>query len=231
MALKSPPIVVGIKHTRSAISETTEISAFTCNAIGLSVNVTTRKIAVKPISKIESAISFGLFCLFAPSMRLIIRSKKVSPGFLVILMVISSLKTSVPPVTELRSPPDSRMTGADSPVMALSSMLAMPLMTSPSLGITSPALTTTTSPTLRLSELTFLRLPSSLSLLALPLFLPERSALACALPLPSANASAKLAKSTVKKSHTKTQNSNPKRGMLPRLLSKIHIKPVINVPK
>ena len=34
--------------------------------------------------------------------------------------------TRVPPVTALRSPPLSRMTGADSPVMAASSTLAMP---------------------------------------------------------------------------------------------------------
>ena len=52
----------------------------------------------------------------------------------------------MPPVTELRSPPDSRMTGADSPVIADSSTLAMPSTTSPSPGITSPATTTTRSP-------------------------------------------------------------------------------------
>ena len=47
----------------------------------------------------------------------------------------------VPPVTAERSPPVSRMTGADSPVMADSSTEAMPSITSPSPGITSPAST------------------------------------------------------------------------------------------
>ena len=45
----------------------------------------------------------------------------------------------MPPVTALRSPPLSRMTGADSPVMADSSTEAMPSMTSPSPGMISPA--------------------------------------------------------------------------------------------
>ena len=52
---------------------------------------------------------------------------------------ISSDSTRVPPVTAERSPPDSRITGADSPVIADSSTVAMPSTTSPSLGITSPA--------------------------------------------------------------------------------------------
>ena len=54
--------------------------------------------------------------------------------------------TRVPPVTALRSPPDSRITGADSPVIADSSTVAMPSITVPSPGIISPASTTTTSP-------------------------------------------------------------------------------------
>ena len=52
----------------------------------------------------------------------------------------------MPPVTALRSPPDSRITGADSPVTADSSTEAMPSITVPSPGISSPASTTTTSP-------------------------------------------------------------------------------------
>ena len=52
---------------------------------------------------------------------------------------ISQIKrTFVPPVTSLRSPPDSRITGALSPVMTDSSTVAMPSMTSPSPGIMSP---------------------------------------------------------------------------------------------
>ena len=52
----------------------------------------------------------------------------------------------MPPVTALRSPPDSRTTGADSPVIADSSTEAMPSITVPSPGIVSPASTMTTSP-------------------------------------------------------------------------------------
>ena len=52
----------------------------------------------------------------------------------------------MPPVTALRSPPLSRMTGALSPVMALSSTEAAPSITSPSAGMNSPASTSTTSP-------------------------------------------------------------------------------------
>ncbi len=53
--------------------------------------------------------------------------------------LIQSDSTRVPPVTAERSPPDSRMTGADSPVMAVSSTDATPSMISPSAGMTSPA--------------------------------------------------------------------------------------------
>ena len=56
----------------------------------------------------------------------------------------------MPPVTALRSPPDSRITGADSPVIADSSTVAMPSITVPSPGISSPAGTTTTSPRVQL---------------------------------------------------------------------------------
>src|SRR5258707_207292 len=46
------------------------------------------------------------------------RSRNVSPGLEVILTLIWSDKTRVPPVTAERSPPPSRMTGADSPGIA-----------------------------------------------------------------------------------------------------------------
>ena len=54
------------------------------------------------------------------------RSRNVSPGLAVMRTTISSLSTRVPPVTAERSPPDSRITGADSPVIADSSTVAMP---------------------------------------------------------------------------------------------------------
>ena len=103
-------------------------------------------------SSVLRAISFGVFCRLAPSTRAIIRSRNVSPGRAVMRTTIWSESTRVPPVTAERSPPASRMTGADSPVMADSSTEAMPSMISPSDGIISPADTTTTSSTVSCDE-------------------------------------------------------------------------------
>ena len=93
-----------------------------------------------------SAISFGVFCRSAPSTSAIIRSRKVEPCAAVMRTLIQSDSTRVPPVTADRSPPLSRMTGADSPVIADSSTEAMPSTTSPSLAMNSPASTRTMSP-------------------------------------------------------------------------------------
>ena len=94
------------------------------------------KIRVSVVSRIVRAISLGVFCRDAPSTSAIIRSMKVSPGLLVTFTTIRSESTVVPPVTAHRSPPDSRMTGADSPVIADSSTVATPSTTSPSPGMT-----------------------------------------------------------------------------------------------
>ena len=128
------------------------------------------------------------------------RSRKVSPGFEVIFTLIRSERTLVPPVTALRSPPDSRITGALSPVMADSSTLAMPSITSPSPGMMSPASTSTTSPARSMVAATVSVLPL-ITLRAMVSVLVLRSVSACALPRPSAMASAKLANSTVNHSH------------------------------
>ena len=104
---------------------------------------------VKPARRMLRAISLGVFCRSAPSTRAIMRSRNVSPGLAEMRTTISSESTRVPPVTAERSPPDSRITGADSPVIADSSTVAIPSMTSPSLGITWPAATTHSSPTSR----------------------------------------------------------------------------------
>ena len=88
---------------------------------------------------------------------------KVEPGAAVIFTLIQSESTVVPPVTAERSPPASRMTGADSPVMADSLTEATPSMISPSPGMRSPASTSTTSPTFRSSAET----PSTTSLMPL----------------------------------------------------------------
>ena len=66
-----------------------------------------------PDSRIDSASSFGVFCRSAPSTSAIMRSRKVEPAAAVTLTLIQSETTVVPPVTAERSPPDSRMTGAD----------------------------------------------------------------------------------------------------------------------
>ncbi len=166
---------------------------------------------VSEASRMFSAISLGVFCRAAPSTRLIIRSMKVSPGFVVILMTMRSESTFVPPVTAERSPPDSRMTGADSPVMADSSTDATPSTTSPSPGMMSPASHTTRSPMRRsvpgtCSSLLPLRRRATVSVLAL------RRVSACALPRPSATASARLAKRTVSHSQAAIAQPNQSEG-------------------
>ena len=146
MADRSAPIVVGMRQTRSATSTGMLTGAAAYDATGFRMRATTTKMIDRLASRMFRAISFGVFCRAAPSTSAIIRSTKVSPGFDVMRTTMRSDSTRVPPVTALRSPPDSRMTGADSPVMADSSTEAMPCTTSPSPGIRSPAATTTTSP-------------------------------------------------------------------------------------
>ena len=108
--------------------------------------------------------------------------------------------TRVPPVTALRSPPLSLITGADSPVIADSSTLATPSTTSPSQGMMSPASQTTRSPFLssRAEILVSLLLVNNLAKSSALVFLSES---AWARPRPSARASAKLAKRTVNHNH------------------------------
>ena len=128
------------------------------------------------------------------------RSRKVCPGSAVTLTTIRSDSTLVPPVTAERSPPDSRMTGADSPVIADSSTDAMPSVISPSEGIRSPASQTTRSPLASAAPATNCSVPSVRSLRASVSERILRSVSAWALPLPSAIASAKLANIRVKNS-------------------------------
>ena len=151
-----------------------------------------------------SAISFGVFCLSAPSTSAIMRSRKVDPWVAVIRTLIQSDSTRVPPVTAERSPPLSRMTGADSPVIADSSTEAMPSITSPSLGIRSPASTSTMSPCFSSGAATACQFGAFCEArrLAVVSVRARRSVAACALPRPSATASAKLANSTVTHSQT-----------------------------
>ena len=196
IALRSPPMVVGIRQTASAMRIGTATMALEYLAKASRVEHTSTNITVSPTSRMVSAISLGVFCLLAPSTRPIMWSRKLSPGSADISIFIQSESTVLPPVTELRSPPDSRMTGADSPVITLSSTEATPSITVPSPGTRSPASTSTISPLRRSEALTFTVLPST-SVLATVSLRAFRNDSACALPRPSAIASAKFAKSTV----------------------------------
>ncbi len=121
---------------------------------------------------------------------------------------IRSLKTFVPPVTALRSPPLSRITGADSPVIADSSTLAIPSIISPSPGIVSPASQTTISPFRKSVAFAFVSKLFLISLATVEVLDFLRLA-AWALPRPSAMLSAKLAKMTVNHSQTEIWISKP----------------------
>ena len=170
-------------------------------ANGWSVTTANMKTMVRPASRMSRAISLGVFCRLAPSTRAIMRSRNVSPGFEVILTTIRSDSTRVPPVTDERSPPDSRMTGADSPVMADSSTEAMPSTMSPSPGMTWPGVTTHRSPSWSwLEGVSTTSSPRCTKATVSARVLRRVSA--WALPRPSATASAKLANSTVNHSHT-----------------------------
>src|ERR1700723_3480540 len=159
------------------------------------------KMTVSEASRMFRASSFGVFCRLAPSTSAIIRSMKVSPGLEVIFTTIRADSTLVPPVTADRSPPDSRMTGADSPVMADSSTEATPSTTSPSPGMNSPATTTTRSSDRNIELATVSVDPFDFWRRAIVSLRALRSVSACALPRPSAMASAKFANSTVNHSH------------------------------
>ena len=163
IAESRPPIVVGMRQTSSAIRTVADRSVPEYLAIGHKVTQTIRKMMVSPDSKIDSANSFGVFWRSAPSTSAIIRSMKVEPGAAVIFTLMKSDRTVVPPVTADRSPPASRMTGADSPVIANSLTEATPSTMSPSPGMISPASTSTTSPRRRSSAFTPSTRPSRFS--------------------------------------------------------------------
>ena len=155
-----------------------------------------------------NAISFGVFLRLAPSTRAIILSRKLSPGCWVTNTLIVSESTFVPPVTELLSPPASRMTGADSPVMALSSIEASPSIISPSAGIVSPASQTKTSPFFSFELLTVWSSAPATNFAGVSSRVLRRLS-ACAFPRASAIASAKLAKSNVRNKITNTNRLYP----------------------
>ena len=147
----------------------------------------------------------------------IILSKKLSPGFDVTLTIILSDNTFVPPVTLDLSPPDSLITGADSPVMADSSIVAIPSIISPSAGTISFASQIKTSPVRKVLDETLvsLLLVSFLAGVSSRVF---RKLSACALPRASAMASAKLANNKVA---NKTMKTNELYNKLPCVWSPV----------
>ena len=104
------------------------------------------------------------------------------------------------------------MTGADSPVIAASLTEAMPSITSPSEGMMSPASTSTIWPGASLPAGVGTVRPRLLidDELGLGLLAGLAQVAACALPRPSATASAKLANRTVNHSHTMIWKVKPK---------------------
>ena len=161
IADRRPPMVVGIRQTRSATRATVSTVAPAYCPNGRSVTVAIRKTKVRPASRMASAISLGVRWRCAPSTSEIMRSRKVSPGSAVTRTTRRSETSVVPPVTELRmSVPGSLRTGADSPVMAASLTKPTPSMTSPSPGMVWPSSTTMMSPLRSSDEPTVSSVPS-----------------------------------------------------------------------
>ena len=118
----------------------------------------------------------------------------------------------MPPVTVLKSLPAARITGALSPVIALSLIEATPSITSPSPGMRSPCSTSTRSPLRSVARRRQRRRASrcgSASFFAIVSLRALLSEAACALLRPSAIASAKLANSSVTQSQRVTARMNP----------------------
>ena len=133
------------------------------------------------------------------------RSRKLSPGLAVARMSSESEISVVPAVTdEKTSVPGSLSTGADSPVMADLFTKATPSITSPSVGMSSPLFTRTTSSLRKLAAGTCSISPEVRIRLAINSVLVRRSEAAFALPRPSASASAKFANQTVNRRMTVT---------------------------
>ena len=161
-----------------------------------------------------SAISFGVFCRSAPSTSAIMRSRKVEPGAAVMRTLIQSESTRVPPVTAERSPPLSRMTGADSPVIAdfvdrgdAFDDLAVARDQVAGLDQHDVALLAAAGAG---TVCQFAALGDRRAAWPWSRCAPCAGVAACALPRPSATASAKLANSTVNQSQRLIWNEKPR---------------------
>ena len=176
------------------------------------MTVASRNTSVIATSRIVSAISFGVFCRFAASTIPIIRSRNASPGLTPMRTTIQSDSTSVPPVTVLKSLPAARMTGALSPVIALSLIEATPSITSPSPGTRSPCSTSTISPLRRFADGVAVCAALRCGFASFFAIVSRRALLseaACALLRPSAIASAKFANKSVTQSQSVTARMKP----------------------
>ncbi len=200
MALSSPPMVVGIRQTSSATRTVMENEMPGIKAEEFQGHDHDKEDDRERRKENGQGDFIGCFLPLAPSTRLIMRSRKLSPGLAVTTTLIWSDSTRVPPVTALRSPPASRMTGADSPVIADSSTVATPSMISPSAGMTSPA-DTSTYRFFAAARPTPVQCPSAAAVCHCFRAGLAR-AFAWAFPRPSAMASAKLANSTVNQSQS-----------------------------
>ncbi len=133
--------------------------------------------------------------------------------------------TFVAPVTELRWPPAERIAGSETPVVSDSSASVEPQITSPSVGTSSSASTTTTSPGRRsaasIRSISAANAPGSPAgsydgtRRAVLLSRRSRSAAVWERPRPSARASAALAVSSVSHSQNANTQLNPAGNAVP----------------
>ena len=172
-------------------------------AKGCSVTTASRKMMVSPASRIVRAISFGVFCRLAPSTRAIMRSRKVSPG-------LDVMRTDD---LVREHPGPARDRGAVAAALAddRCRLARDGGLVDRGDALDHVAVAGDHLPGGHHAEVAELQLRSRASprvgrrvrrTLAIVSALVRRSVAACALPRPSAMASAKLANSTVNHSHS-----------------------------
>ena len=167
---------------------------------------------VRPASRMLSAISFGVFWRSAPSTSAIMRSRNVSPGFDVIFTTISSDSTRVPPVTAAavaaRLADHGRRLAGDRRLVDRRDALDDVAVAGDELaGPNHAEVADLQLARRRLDE----RCRRGCRTYAIVSERVLRSVSACALPRPSAIASAKLANNTVNHSHAATRPGEPVR--------------------
>ena len=208
IADSSAPIVVGMSATSSAISVVIEIVG--AGEVGERPQrddddeedrASGRRAGCRARSRSASCAAS------APSTSAIMRSRNDWPGSCVISTTIRSESTRVPPVTARRSPPASRMTGADSPVIADSSTDAMPSIDRAVAGDHLAGLDDDDVAAAQLGRGARRCRPRSVR--DGRRCASRAASSACALPRPSAIASARLPKTTVSHSQTRDGEREP----------------------